>query len=281
MEKIIVMLPSSLTIDSPDLRSKTEKIGHIGRVLSIYRVRKIVLYFTHESEHKRNAHLISSLLKYMECPQYLRKRLFPLRPELKYAGILPPLRTPHHPTESRLGELNDGELREGVVVKSDRSFSLVDVGVEKPIMLKKTNLPVGKRITVRIVRNERIHSNYIKPSNIGEYWGYSVSITGQFLGRSLRKIPSDMVIATSRRGVKINDVANELMNRWHKSRRVLLLFGAPHQGLEEILGEEGIKLKEVTDFNINAIPRQGTKTVRTEEAVQSTLAILDLLSDIF
>lgn len=281
MEKIMVMLPSSLIIDSPDLRSKTEKIGHIGRILSIYRIRKIMLYITRESNHKKNARLISSLLKYMECPQYLRKRLFPLRPELKYAGILPPLRTPHHPTESKLEELKDGELREGVVVKSNRSFSLIDVGVEKPIMLKKENLPAGKRITVRITRNERIHADYIKPRDIREYWGYSVSITGQFLGKSLRKIPSDVVIATSRRGVKINDVAKALVNNLHESRRVLLLFGAPHQGLDEILGEEGIKLADVTDFNVNTIPRQGTKTVRTEEAVQSTLAVLDLLSDVF
>lgn len=281
MEKITVMLPSSLIIDSPDLRSKTEKIGHIGRVLSIYRITRIMLYYTHESNHKKNARLISSLLKYMECPQYLRKRLFPLRPELKYVGILPPLRTPHHPTESRLEELNDGELREGVVVKSNRNLSLVDVGVERAIMLKEANLPAGKRVTVRITRNEQIHANYVKPSTIGEYWGYSVSTTGRFLGRSLRKIPSDILITTSRRGVKINDVAKELMNSWRKSRRVLLLFGAPHQGLDEILGEEGVELKEVADFNINTIPRQGTKTVRTEEAVQSTLAVLDLLSDIF
>ncbi|MFX0068219.1 MAG: putative RNA uridine N3 methyltransferase [Promethearchaeota archaeon] len=281
MEKIIVMLPSSLIIDSPDLRSKTEKIGHIGRILSIYRIRKIMLYFTRESNHKKNARLISSLMKYMECPQYLRKRLFPLRPELKYAGILPPLRTPHHPTESKLEELRDGEHREGVVVKSNRSLSLVDVGVEKPIMLKKANLPAGKRITVRITKNERIHAENVKPRETREYWGYSVSITGQFLGKSLRKTPSDIVIATSRKGIKIADVAKTLVNSWQKSRRVLLLFGAPHQGLDEILGEEGIELNEVADFNINTIPRQGTKTVRTEEAVQSTLAVLDLLSDVF
>ncbi|MFX0097691.1 MAG: putative RNA uridine N3 methyltransferase [Candidatus Hodarchaeota archaeon] len=281
MEKIIVMLPSSLIIDSPDLRSKTEKIGHIGRILSIYRIRKAMLYFTRESNHKKNARLISSLLKYMECPQYLRKRLFPLRSELKYAGVLPPLRTPHHPTDSKLELLKDGELREGVVVKSNRSFSLVDVGVEKPIMLKKTNLPAGKRITVRITRNEQIQADYAKSRSIREYWGYSVSITGQSLGKSLKKIPSDIVIATSRRGVRINNVAEALVNAWQESRRVLLLFGAPHQGLDEILGEEGIELQEVTDFNINTIPRQGTKTVRTEEALQSTLAVLDLLSDIF
>ena len=40
--------------------------------------------------------LIRRVLEYLETPQYLRRRLFPLDESLKYAGLLPPLRIPSH-----------------------------------------------------------------------------------------------------------------------------------------------------------------------------------------
>lgn len=40
--------------------------------------------------------LLVKLLEYLECPQYLRKHLFPVCDDLRYAGILNPLDAPHH-----------------------------------------------------------------------------------------------------------------------------------------------------------------------------------------
>jgi len=57
----------------------------------------------------------------------------------------------------------------------------------------------------------------------------------------------------------------------------LVAFGAPTQGLYEILDREHAKLEDVADFVVNTVPGQATETVRTEEAVYATLSILNTL----
>jgi len=39
--------------------------------------------------------------------------------------------------------------------------------------------------------------------------------------------------------------------------------------------QEGLKLEDIADFVVNTIPKQGTETVRTEEALIASLAILN------
>ena len=85
-----IAIPASLVSDVPHLREKTAKIGLIGRSAAIFRVDEIVIY---EDGRGGDAELIRAILTYMETPQYLRKALIGMRPELRYAGILPPLRT--------------------------------------------------------------------------------------------------------------------------------------------------------------------------------------------
>jgi predicted SPOUT superfamily RNA methylase MTH1 len=53
-------------------------------------------------------------------------------------------------------------------------------------------------------------------------------------------------------------------------------FGAPSQGLYEIVKNEGFNLDDVVDFVVNMVPAQGTETIRTEEALIASLAILNM-----
>ncbi|RLI12938.1 hypothetical protein DRO35_01660, partial [Candidatus Bathyarchaeota archaeon] len=57
-----------------------------------------------------------------------------------------------------------------------------------------------------------------------------------------------------------------------------VVFGSPTQGLQEIVKQENIRLEDVADFIINMIPNQGVETVRTEEAIYATLAVLNILA---
>ena len=91
-----ILIPSSLTSESKDPRIKTYKVGQIARLASIFRVDKIIIYKDPEYDDSK---FIDLVLRYAETPQYLRKQLFPLRDELKYVGVIPPLRTPHHPLQ--------------------------------------------------------------------------------------------------------------------------------------------------------------------------------------
>jgi len=69
-----------------------------------------------------------------------------------------------------------------------------------------------------------------------------------------------------------------LREKWKNSSKTLVAFGAPAQGLYEIVNREHKNLDHEVDYVVNAIPDQATETIRTEEAVYVTLSILNILS---
>jgi len=278
---VSVAIPASLVSDVPHLREKTSKIGLIGRALAIFRVDEVVIYPDElETDQRREINLIATILAYMETPQYLRRRLFKIRPELRYAGILPPLRTPHHPLTDKIKKLKVGEFREGVVVSQTREGSLVDIGVEEPALIPNLRINRGVRVTVKVLEKEgRLRVGLADPRKIETYWGYTVRISRRPLGRMTREGGFDLVIATSRWGDPLNKVLDELRDSWRRSRKVLIAFGAPARGLREILAQEDVEMRDFADFVVNTIPKQATETVRTEEALYVTLSIFNLLLD--
>lgn len=277
--ELSIAVPASLVSDVPHLREKSLKIGLIGRAAALFRVNEIIIFPDLPSvDQSRDASLISIILSYMETPQYLRKRLFKIRPELRYAGVLPPLRTPHHPLADKIKDLSVGEFREGVVVSSTRDGSLVDIGVERPVLVPKVQLEVNERVTVKITElGKRPRATPASHNEIREYWGYRVTVSDAPFGRLVKKRSFDLVIATSRYGAPIMEIKKGLAGHWNRSRRILVAFGAPTEGLHEIVAREHLKLDKVVDFVLNMIPDQGTETVRTEEAVYASLALLNCL----
>lgn len=277
---ISIAIPASLVSDIPHLREKTLRIGLIGRALAIFRVNEIIVYPDIQSQNqKRDAALIETILSYMETPQYLRRRLFKIRPELHYVGILPPLRTPHHTTQNREKDLKIGEYREGVVISSNERGINVDIGVERYIFVPNVRVKNNSRVTVRIrEKGKHLVGELADPNEIKVYWGYKVTVSNFTLGQIMKGQNYDLIIATSRHGDPIMKIVDELLDRWRKSRRVLIAFGSPTRGLQEILRDEGIKLERASHFVINTVPNQGVKTVRTEEALYATLSILNVLA---
>ena len=252
----------------------------VGRSVAIFGVDEVILFSDVPTQRQtRDISLIASILSYMETPQYLRKQLFKIRPDLKYVGVLPPLRTAHHPQPSRIKDLAPGEYREGIVVSSRREGTLVDIGVEEYALIRNKRLPANSRVTVRVKRVKKIlEAEATTRDQVGKYWGYRVTKTDSTLGKLLRRRSFDLVIATSRYGKTIQDISNDLMMRWKTSKRILVAFGAPVRGLYEIIKQEKLDLDEISDFVVNTFPYQEVQTVRTEEAVPVTLAILRLLA---
>jgi hypothetical protein len=277
--KLAVAIPVSMVSDIPHLREKTLKIGLIGRAAAIFRVNEIIVFPDNlGTSQKRDRNLIVTLLSYMETPQYLRKRLFKIKPELRYVGIMPPLRTPHHPLEKRAKKLKIGEYREGATIAVTGNGSLVDIGVERPVLIPDMKLPVNKRVTVKITNlGKHTKATLANRKEIEAYWGYTVTASKSSFGQLTKSRAYDLVVATSKNGTPLTQVADELAKRWKKSRRVLVSFGAPTQGLQEIVAQEKLRLDEVADFTVNTIPDQGTETVRTEEAIYASLALLNAI----
>jgi predicted SPOUT superfamily RNA methylase MTH1 len=277
-KKLAIAIPASVISDTPHLREKTSKIGLIGRAAAIFRVDEIIVYPDNiKVNQDREIDLIATLLTYMETPQYLRKRLFKLEPRLQFAGILPPLRTPHHPLNKKARNLKAGEYREGIVVSKTKEDALVDIGVEHPALMREKQFAVGKRLTLKIVKlGEQVEVQTANKDEIPSYWGYAVSAEKRSFSKLVENGKFDLTVATSKFGTRFADVAEKIGERWKKASSILVSFGAPTRGLFEIARDEGANLNDIVDFVVNTLPDQGTETVRTEEAVFASLSILNV-----
>ena len=212
----------------------------------------------------------------METPQYLRKSLFKIEPNLQFAGILPPLRTPHHPVSGKTRDLKAGMYREGLVLSEVKDGLLVDIGVEQPAILRENQYAVGERLTLQVVNvSERAEVQTANLDEIETYWGFRVRVETKSFKQLLAAGGFDLTIATARLGIYINKISDKIDAKWSPAQSILVAFGAPSRGLHEIAKEEGTKLESIVDFVVNTIPGQGTATVRTEEAILVSLAIFN------
>lgn len=293
---VSVALPGSIlgNAQSPELR--TYLAGQIARALVIFNVDEVVIF--NESTKKKITDdvfkgvtkasdeniVFCRILQYLECPQYLRKYFFPFHPDLKYAGLLNPLDSPHHM------RMDDSEkYREGVVLDrpvKDGKGSFVNCGMRKEVMIDK-QLKSNIRVTVQvdpIPEDKTMESvrycvgKAVSPDTPrladGLYWGYQVRLAnsfGEVFTKSSYKGGYDLTLGTSERG----ELAHEI--QLPSFKHVLIVFGGV-QGLEfsldsdEMMVEEDVSL--LFDSYINTCPQQGSRTIRTEEAVLITLSAL-------
>lgn len=281
-KKLAIAIPTSVISDTPHLREKTSKVGLIGRAAAVFRVDEIIVFpdAAGKSKQKKEADFITLLLSYLETPQYLRKRFFKLEPRLQYAGILPPLRTPHHPLNRKSRKLKVGEYREGVTVSKTKEGVLVDIGVEHPALMRENQWALGKRLTLQVVAaDERIEVQAVNRDQVSGYWGYRVRLETRSFSSLVEKGKFDLVVATSRIGIKFENAAEKMGEHWRKADYKLIAFGAPARGLHEIVKDEGFELNDLADYVVNMVPDQGTETVRTEEAVFASLAVFNIQFD--
>lgn len=276
---LTLAIPASILSLPPHLREKTALAGSIGRTATIFRVDRIIVYRDLASKDQTgDTHLLRKILRYLDTPQYLRRLMYPIDDDLRYVGILPPLRGPHHPLSYELGQLSPGDLREGTVVSSGSEGSQVEIGLDIPVPMIDPLQKVGSRVTVKMLKTGQDYLVRLAlPGEIQSYWGYIVFDCRMPLGSLLSTLDFDLAIATSRSGEIWNRVADRISKRLVKADFTLLLFGSQKAGLREILSHENLKLEDVVEFTVNTIPLQGTATVRTEEALFTSLALLRAL----
>jgi predicted SPOUT superfamily RNA methylase MTH1 len=154
----------------------------------------------------------------------------------------------------------------------------VDIGVEHPVLLVDKELPINKRVTVTVIKAGKpprvVLANFV---NIKDYWGYTITSSKRSIGKIAKSGNYDLVIATSKLGTPLEQIKGQLAERWKKARKILVAFGAPSKGLHANVARENHNLDKVADFTVNTIPDQGTETVRTEEALYASLALLNTL----
>lgn len=310
---VSIALPGSIISNAQSCELRSYLAGQIARAASIFNVDEIIVFsentsssinsssiegeFRGANRHSDPDVFLARLLQYLETPQYLRKSLFPVHPDLQYAGLINPLDTPHH-----LRANQDSLYREGVVlnrpVKSGSKGSWVNAGIKSEVQIDRT-LPAGVRLTVKLnkaVGSSKLLKNVsgiaVSPSEprekYGIYWGYTTRLAASLTKvwtESPYKTGYDCSIGTSDKGKDIQNLnippfqtaENNNPNRLPPFQHLLIVFGGLY-GLEESI-ESDIDCtakdpSELFDFYINAVCNQGSRTIRTEEAIPITLSVL-------
>ncbi len=269
---ITIAIPDSAVSDNSDIRSKTEKLFQISRIAAIFQVKEILVYhdpFLKPSHAQRERRKITRILQYIECPQYLRKRLFPLSRDTAAVGILSPLAIPHH-IKSR--ELKNNEVREAAIFLNQNQI-VADVGGTELLNVigwKKSLKDKTIRKTIRIIRADNRYKAKIElkqPKDI--YWGYAVHSSSNILSKALQN-RSEYKIATSRSCEPLKSTKDKIKT----NLGLLIAFGSPYNGIPQMLKAEGKKVSDIFDVCTNILSKPGTRSLRLEEAMMITFSRL-------
>ncbi|XP_021769761.1 putative methyltransferase C9orf114 homolog isoform X2 [Chenopodium quinoa] len=189
-------------------------------------------------------------------------------------GLLPPLDAPHH-----LRKHEWASYREGVTLEEKAPNSvgtLVDVGLDENIVIDKVLGP-GIRVTVAMGNDRNLNTGTLHQvvqsttprEEEGMYWGYKVRYApnlSSVIENCSFEGGYDYVIGTSEHGQVVK--SSELCIP--EFRHLLITFGGL-AGLEECIDKDkklkGKDAKEVFHSYLNLCPHQGSRTIRSEEAV--------------
>jgi predicted SPOUT superfamily RNA methylase MTH1 len=246
------------------------------------------------------------VLSFAECPPHLRMTLFPRHKNLEQAGILPSMDMPHHLRSHEWCQYREGVVTGPAPSPSqDLEYAYVEVGLPFPIRVPiPPSAPVeeGMRTTIRFSNPSSPSSwpnltqsecenleasacpNSLPRTEAGYYWGYTVrrapSLSAVF---SDCEFPTgyDYTLGTSERGVDIASILPGNSAPSHERvagpfKHLLLVFGGvagiePAVANDPVLVEKGLgkgSAKELFDAWVNLVPGQGSRTIRTEEAVE-------------
>ncbi|XP_053709699.1 putative methyltransferase C9orf114 homolog [Synchiropus splendidus] len=298
---VSVALPGSVLDNAQSAELRTYLAGQIARACVVFSVDEIVVFDEQgedvqsvEGEFKgvgKKGHAciqLARVLQYLECPQYLRKSFFPMHKDLQYAGLCNPLDSPHH---MRMDEQSD--YREGVVVdrptKSGKG-SFVNCGMRKEVRIDK-QLQAGLRVTVQLNKQQNTDSKVFKGvvvaphvprSRGGLYWGYSVrlaSCLSAVFSESPYEEGYDLTVGTSEKGSNVDQ------SQLSPFKHLLVVFGGL-RGLEaSVDADQNLDVTDPSvlfDLYLNTCPGQGSRTIRTEEAILISMAALRRkITDVF
>uniref|UniRef100_A0A672HZ79 28S rRNA (uridine-N(3))-methyltransferase n=1 Tax=Salarias fasciatus TaxID=181472 RepID=A0A672HZ79_SALFA len=283
---VSVAVPGSVLDNAQSTELRTYLAGQIARACVVFCVDEIIVFdeqgedvksvegdFTGVGKKGHACLQLARILQYLECPQCFYKYVF-----LFLSGLLNPLDSPHH---MRIDE--ESEYREGIVLDrpaKQGKGSLVNCGMRKDVRIDK-QLQSGLRVTVRLNKTQIQESKvskgvvvapHVPRSEGGLYWGYSVRLASCFSAvftESPFKEGYDVTVGTSERGSSLDRAALPPF------RHLLVVFGGL-QGLEaSVDADQNLDETDPSvlfDLYLNTCPGQGSRTIRTEEAILISMA---------
>ena len=265
-----IAIPDSSLLDESTILFKTKKISMIARTCAIFKINQIFIY-QDEKGNENDLALLSTSLKYLETPQYFRKQLFPKSNLLKYAGVLQPLNISSHLTTSNQKMIKIGDTRDALIINY-KGKKFLDIGINKLIQYFG-KMKSGTRIAIQIKTTQpKLTIKEISREDIKDYWGYNVKERSNLL--SILSTWKGKIILTSKKGR--NFTMTEAKKMSESNEPLLIVFGTTNKGVYDILGTDIKKIQNSKIFNF--FPKQGTQTVRLEEAILGTLSIINILN---
>lgn len=299
LHTLSIALPSSLIHNSKKkLDLRTSLAGSIARALAVFSVDEIVIFddgdatptddptsssppdskSTKLTAFSHPGHFLAYILSYLETPPFMRKWLFPMHENLSKSGILPSLDIPSH-----LRGDEYCEYREGIAVSSAKEGTYVDCGLTEQVLARGVQLPENTRLTLRL-NDDQSEAEAVSPAapreEAGYYWGYHIreaSCLSAVFTECAYDGGYDLSIGTSERGQHVSKVSAEILNDEARQewKHMIIVFGGV-KGLEEAakndndlvrMGIGKANVGELFDYWVNLLPAQGSRTIRTEEAL--------------
>ncbi len=281
---VSVLVPSSVVREAEDKREATRYLGYVARAATVFRADRLCVFPDRDGERRRGGGFVEVVLAYAATPPYLRTEVWDMRDELEYVGVLPPLRAV---TRTGSESPDSGSLRQGLVTEVGSEGRVrVNCGLQHPLSLitpPGMEVEQGERVTVRISSRRPVRAKLVEGPA-----GLTVEHTD--LSAALGRPDAGVRVATSRFGEKLSIGRLPGLSARIEDDGMTVAFGPPGRGLPEILDveaeavgdqsadgvEPGSDGSERFDLWLNTIPRQGSETVRTEEAMFASLACLTL-----
>ena len=281
-----ILIPSSIVDNAQSKELRTYLIGELARTIGIFKISEVIIFHDKLKDNSKDyINYFIKNLQYLETPQYLRKTLFPMSEDLKLSGLMNPLESQHHLRKDEWSQYREGCVLDRPV---NGEYSWVNIGLNKDCKINQ-KLPPKTRVTVKL--NENNFNNKLKyytgtPVSMSEpfikngtYWGYVVRVCETYkdiFKDSIYDEGYDFIIGTSDKG---ENYRNANFSKKKDFKHCLIIFGGI-SGIEGMMIDDEhnkINSKNISknfDLYLNTCMNQGLRTIRTEEAILISLAVI-------
>ena len=283
-----VLIPSSIVDNAQSKELRTYLIGQIARTLGIFKVSEVIIFHDKLKDNSKDyINYFIKNLQYLETPQYLRKTLFPMSEDLKLSGLMNPLESQHHLRKDEWSQYREGCILDRPV---NGDYSWVNIGLNKDCKINQ-KLPAKTRVTVKLNElNFNPKLKYYTGTLVsmsepyiqnGTYWGYIVRVCETYndiFNNSIYKEGYDFIIGTSDKGENYKKANYEKKKDF---KHCLIIFGGI-SGIEGLMNDDEHNqlnnnkknIGKIFDLYLNTCMNQGLRTIRTEEALMISLAVI-------
>ncbi|KAL4468345.1 hypothetical protein ABPG72_010746 [Tetrahymena utriculariae] len=299
LKHLAICIPDSIVSIPQSSELRSYFISELARTAAIFCVDEIIIlkdnsYIAKSQNFQQGPYIVRNL-QYLETPQYLRKQLFPIHPDLKNAGLMNPIECHHHLKSDQYCP-----YREGVVMNrptKENEGSWVEIGLKKQAKIPY-KLVTNTRVTLRIneptldIEQKYYSADVVSQKEpkekMGLYWGYQVRLADN-LSQVLKgedDLKYDIKFLINQGDHQqfseesISETELDLENK-----NVVIVFSG-YNNLESIIdSDEYTKLsgkEALNKFDANFTiqkGRFGVKQLRLEEEMSHALSIIRKLYD--